>query len=506
MRIGAAPFQRNGPEMREPLKPNDPETIGRFHLTARLGQGGMGTVFLGEADGEPPVAIKLINSEYAAVPEFRERFRREVNAARRVRSHSTAPVVEASLDDDPLYVAVEFIDGPDLETVVARKGPLRGSSLEQLAVGVATALRAIHEGGLIHRDLKPSNVLLSPTGPRVIDFGISRAMDGMTQLTKPGQIIGTPAYIAPELIDGRPLTPAADVFSWGGVVAFAGTGRVPFDGRSVHEVLNKVGFHSPDLDGLEPLLRDVVERALSKRPEERPTVARLLDEFSAGLDASRPAPPAKPPAASSTNPPTRVFESDPHPPPTPTPTPPPWDTTGGLGRVQTRPPRPRSRVPGLRTFSMLVFGIVPVLLVAWGLSRSPALFEDIERKFQEARGERTPSRTPSAGAGVGKFFVGEWRGTVKEGTSKYTLILKIRQGREGQKVGTTRYVQLDCSGELRLVKATSTKLRLQERITDNSEHLCVSGPIVLTRKSSALDYLWDDSSGDDARGRLTRQD
>ncbi|MFC5751655.1 serine/threonine-protein kinase [Actinomadura rugatobispora] len=497
--------------MREPPGPDDPETIGPYRVTARLGRGGMGTVYLGEADDAPPVAIKLINHEYAADAAFRARFRREVGAARRVRSHSTAPVLEASLDEDPLYVAIEYIDGPDLESAVAERGPLRGSSLEQFAVGVATALRAIHEAGLVHRDLKPSNVLLSPTGPRVIDFGISRAVDEATRITAHGQIVGTPAYIAPELIDGRPLTPAADVFSWGGVVAFAGTGRPPFDGRSLHEVLNKVGSHPPDLDGLDPLLRDVVERALNKRPELRPTVSELLTGFAASLggetEAANPAtrilptvagpsipPGTRPPAPLSTRPPL--------------PRPPVYPRPGGA----TPPPyaaRRRRRSP-LRVLTGLVVGVVAFVAVMYGLSFTPDIWRTIGDRVeagQSARASASASPSPS----VDKRFVGEWSGIVTEyrpngkPRSKYEMRVEIRAGGGvGNTVGTTRYPGLGCSGGLKLETATPTRLKARERIIEGHSK-CVSVPVQLTRrKDGALDYEVL-TGAVHTKGRLTRQ-
>ncbi|WP_243711061.1 serine/threonine protein kinase [Actinomadura sp. KC216] len=189
--------------------------IGRYRLVRKLGRGGMGTVWLAEDGGGRPVAVKVINDELAREPEFRERFRQEVEAARRVRRFCTAPVLDAGLDQNPLWVATDFIDGPTVREAVSAHGPLRGADLDALAVGIATALSAIHQARLIHRDLKPANVLLSPVGPRVIDFGIARALDATGQLTRTGTVIGTPGYIAPELLaGGRPL-PAADVFSWG---------------------------------------------------------------------------------------------------------------------------------------------------------------------------------------------------------------------------------------------------------------------------------------------------
>ncbi|WP_433191185.1 serine/threonine protein kinase [Actinoallomurus sp. CA-150999] len=259
--------------------------IGRYRVVRRLGRGGMGTVWLAEDSGGRRVAVKVINAELAREPEFRERFRQEVEAARRVRRFCTAPVLDAGLDQDPLWVATDFIDGPTVQEAVSADGPLRGADLDALAVGIATALTAIHQARLIHRDLKPSNVLLSPVGPRVIDFGIARALDATGQLTRSGTVIGTPGYIAPELLaGGRPL-PAADVFCWGAVVAYAGTGRPAFAGAGGAEINSRVQHAEPDLDGLEPHLRQLVARALAKDPAVRPAVPQLLSELTGSPSA-----------------------------------------------------------------------------------------------------------------------------------------------------------------------------------------------------------------------------
>ncbi|GLX01872.1 serine/threonine-protein kinase [Microtetraspora sp. NBRC 16547] len=207
------------------------------------------------------------------------RFRREAEAASRVRRFCTAAVIEAALDGDQLYVVTEFVPGPNLEHAVQSSGPLRGSSLDALAVGVATALAAIHGAGVIHRDLKPSNVLLSPVGPRVIDFGIARARDTLGGITGTGELIGTPRYMAPEVLRGEPVSAACDVFSWGCLVAFAATGRTPFHGETLHAVLYQVLNREPNLDGLEPALRDLVGYALAKDPSRRPTSQQLLDHM-----------------------------------------------------------------------------------------------------------------------------------------------------------------------------------------------------------------------------------
>ncbi|MFC5183560.1 serine/threonine protein kinase [Actinomadura harenae] len=259
--------------------------IGRYRVVRRLGRGGMGTVWLAEDGDGRRVAVKVINAELAREPEFRERFRQEVEAAQRVRRFCTAPVLDAGLDQDPLWVATDFIDGPTVREAVSAHGPLRGADLDALAVGIATALTAIHQARLIHRDLKPSNVMLSPVGPRVIDFGIARALDATGQLTRSGAVIGTPGYIAPELLaGGRPL-PAADVFCWGAVVAYAGTGRHPFTGADGAEINDRVQRAEPDLDGLETHLRELVARALAKDPAARPSVPQLLSELTGSPSA-----------------------------------------------------------------------------------------------------------------------------------------------------------------------------------------------------------------------------
>ncbi|GLW10775.1 hypothetical protein Misp01_59030 [Microtetraspora sp. NBRC 13810] len=248
-------------------------------MLGRLGRGGMGTVYLGEDVSGRQVAVKVINPEYSRHEPFRMRFRREADAARRVRRFCTAAVLEAALDGDQLYVVTEYVPGPSLEAAVAGSGPLRGSSLDALAVGVATALTAIHGAGVVHRDLKPSNVLLSPVGPRVIDFGIARALDTLDGITGTGEIIGTPRYMSPEVLRGEPVSPACDVFSWGCLVAFAASGRPPFAGETLPAVLFHVLNSAPELSDLEPVMRDLVSRALDKDPARRPTAQQLLDSL-----------------------------------------------------------------------------------------------------------------------------------------------------------------------------------------------------------------------------------
>jgi len=236
----------------------------------------MGTVYLAEGP-TGPVAIKVINPHLANDPEFRKRFQREVAAARRVRRFCTAPVLDANLDGDPLWVVTEYVAGPDLGRVLRENGPLSGSNIEALAVGVATALTAIHDAGLVHRDLKPANVLLSPLGPRVIDFGIARALDAGDGQTSTGKILGTPDYMAPELFRGEPVGPPADIFAWGCVVVAAATGASPFASKTVPQAFYRVVNEEPDLSRVDPGLRPIVAAALDKDPARRPTAQQLVD-------------------------------------------------------------------------------------------------------------------------------------------------------------------------------------------------------------------------------------
>ncbi|MEV0757037.1 serine/threonine-protein kinase [Streptosporangium sp. NPDC050280] len=254
--------------------------IGGYALRRELGRGGMGVVHLAATPAGSLAAVKVIHPHLARDPAFRRRFDREVAAARRVARFCTAPVLDAGVEDGVAYLVTEYVRGPDLAQAVREQGPLTGANLEALAVGIATALHAIHGAGVIHRDLKPSNVLLSPLGPRVIDFGIAQLVD--TESLTSQAILGTPAFMAPEQVRGEPLTPAADVYAWGGVIAFAGTGRLPFGGGSPSEVLYRIVNDGPNLEGLDESVRAVVEGAMAKDPARRPSAQRLLDELVGG--------------------------------------------------------------------------------------------------------------------------------------------------------------------------------------------------------------------------------
>jgi hypothetical protein len=266
----------------------------------------MGVVYLGHDDAAGvAAAVKVIRPEHAADPRFRARLRHEVTAARRVPRLCTAPVLAADLDAEPPWVATEYIDAPTLDAALLEHGRLRGAGLETFAAGVAVALREIHRYGVIHRDLKPSNILLSPLGPRVIDFGIARLEDSYTQLTRTGGVVGTPAYMAPEQLRGEPPTAAVDVFAWASVVAYAATGRPPFGAGT--GVAHAIVYSEPDLGDLHQPLRDLVASAFHKHPTARPAAADLVARLAqavpaatervlAGATVLPPEPAARPPA------------------------------------------------------------------------------------------------------------------------------------------------------------------------------------------------------------------
>jgi len=343
--------------MAMPLRPGDPARLGGYLLLGRLGQGGMGTVFLGRDPGGRPVAVKSLRPEFGADPEYRGRFRSEVNRAREVPPFCTAEVLDADAGHDPPYLVVEYVDGPSLATVVRDTGPLTGTALHSLAVGVATALAAIHGAGVVHRDLKPGNVLLGLGGVKVIDFGIARPLEVTSRHTATSQMIGTVAYMAPERFEpdasSRTGFPA-DVFAFGAVVTYAATGRTPFAADSAPATAMRILTQPPDLGGLPESLRDLVSHTLAKDPADRPTAHQLLD----ALVGSGPVPPFEPPV----------------PPPAG------WNATP---RAAARPPGtaqprevPDDRRPARRRGALVAVAAALALLAgagaAWSLTREPA--------------------------------------------------------------------------------------------------------------------------------------
>ncbi|WP_393059042.1 serine/threonine-protein kinase [Streptomyces sp. LN549] len=285
----------------EKLGATDPQRIGAYRLLGRLGAGGMGQVYLARSDRGRVVALKLVREELAEQQEFRDRFRKEVQAARLVGSTWTAPVLDADTEAAVPWVATGYVAGPSLQATVSGRastsagpapgayGPLPDRSVHILGTGLAHALRAIHSAGLIHRDLKPSNILLTIDGPRVIDFGIARALDTITDggLTRTGALVGSPGFMSPEQVRGERVTLACDVFCLGSVLAYASTGRLPFGAAAsgVHALLFRIAQEDPDLTGVPVDLVELIQDCLRKDPGARPSTDEILERLDEGDSA-----------------------------------------------------------------------------------------------------------------------------------------------------------------------------------------------------------------------------
>ncbi|WP_240436310.1 endo alpha-1,4 polygalactosaminidase [Streptomyces sporangiiformans] len=274
-----------------PLRPGDVESIGGYTLIDRLGSGGMGVVYLGRSASGRQVAVKVVHAPYAQDEEFRTRFRQEIVAVRRVSGAFTAPVVDADPDAVQPWMATQYVPGRTLSDVVAKDGPLSGRELRTLALGLVEALRDIHQAGVVHRDLKPSNVLMAEDGPRVIDFGVSHAVDNEA-LTVTGRLIGTPPFMSPEQFAApRDVTTASDVFSLGSLLVYAATGTRPFDGSSPYLTGYQVMYEAPVLDGVTEPLRSIAELCLTKDPAGRPELAELHSMLLTLPDSTAPVAP-----------------------------------------------------------------------------------------------------------------------------------------------------------------------------------------------------------------------
>src|SRR5271168_2792608 len=263
------------------LRPGDPVNVGRYQLIGRLGAGGMGQVFLGVSPGGRKVAVKLLHPDHVGTAQSRERFAREIQAARRVGGFHTAPVVDADPDADPPWMVTAYIQGPSLQDAVDGRGPFSAAEVRALGAGLAEGLAAIHGCGLVHRDLKPSNVILADDGPRIIDFGIARAAED-SGMTTAGVVVGTYSYMSPEQLRGDVAGPASDVFALGCTLAFAATARITFGDDSIVTVVYRITTEPPDLSGVteEHGFRELVRDCLSKSPANRPSLATIMDRLA----------------------------------------------------------------------------------------------------------------------------------------------------------------------------------------------------------------------------------
>ncbi|AGP53722.1 serine/threonine-protein kinase [Streptomyces rapamycinicus] len=345
------------------LRREDPRVVGSFRLHRRLGAGGMGVVYLGSDRRGQRVALKVIRPDLAEDREFRSRFAREVSAARRIRGGCTARLVAADLEADRPWFATQYVPGPSLHDKVNEEGPLPAAQVASIGSALAEGLLAVHEAGVVHRDLKPSNILLSPKGPRIIDFGIAWAT-GASTLTHVGTAVGSPGFLAPEQVRGAAVTPATDVFALGATLAYASTADSPFGHGSSEVMLYRVVHEEPQLLGVPDALAPLLHACLAKDPEDRPSTLQLslrLKEIAAreahghgsgagGYGGGQGRPPARRPEAYADQHTERRSGGTPAPrsgPPSPRPG---ASTGGGSGRPSGRntPARPAQRRGGPR--------------------------------------------------------------------------------------------------------------------------------------------------------------
>ncbi|WP_329519920.1 serine/threonine-protein kinase [Spirillospora sp. NBC_01491] len=504
----------------EALRPEDPRRLGPYRLSGRLGSGGQGVVYAGEAvsGGGGRVAVKLLRTGLGNDPEARARFIRELETAKRVSRFCTAAVLDADLAGDRPYIVSEYVDGPSLHRVVTTDGPRTGGTLERLAVGTATALVTIHQAGVVHRDFKPHNVLLGPDGPRVIDFGVARALDGAT-ITSSG-MIGTPAYMAPEQFSGERAGPPADVFAWAATLVFASCGRPPFGDDTLTAVVGRIVRDDPDLGELTGPLRDLVLRCLAKDPAARPPAPEALRTLlgEQEVQATGPMPPAAlhaaaggavtggaagpgwgqgagpgPGAGPGAGPgsgagaapgamqATMVNAAGPYPP-------------SAYG------PAPARRVSGVVAVSAAVIAVAVAAVVGivvlsdrgggTGAQPPPPVAtpsatsskpkpKPSPTRSKTRRPKPKPTRKPPP-TGIPAAYKGTWKGRLRQSDGKMlNVILTLPAGRGP---GRIRYPDQGCGGVESFAGHAGGTLTLRERITDRPDKCVDSGTVTVTRK------------------------
>ncbi|MFF0434827.1 serine/threonine-protein kinase [Streptomyces sp. NPDC004327] len=432
----------------DPLSTQDPVVMGPFRLIGRLGTGGMGRVYLGRSAGGRAVAVKVVHPELAAQEEFRLRFAREVAALEKVGGTGTAPVLGADTAAELPWVAVGYVPGPSLRTVVADEyGPLPPASVRTLAAGLARALTHIHAAGLVHRDLKPSNVLLTVDGPQIIDFGIARALDTVTDggLTTTGAVVGSPGFMSPEQVRGEKLTPASDVFCLGSVLAYAATGRSPFGGADsgVHATMFRIAHDEPDLTGLAPELAGLIRACLGKDPAARPAATELVDT----LQVIDPWLPADVLARLGRHA-ARLLDTEDQGPP------PPEDPAPATPPPPRRPRRPRRALLAAVTGLAVAAAAAGLAYTSW-----PHDGQDGKPGGGEQSAKTRAGIVPAA-------FLGAWEGVLQGSADapSETSRIEITQGAAGARTAVYTHVtgtQL-CMGRAALVSATDTELVLGE--------------------------------------------
>lgn len=534
----------------QPLGVDEPTVVGPYRLLGRLGSGGMGRVYLGRSTGGRTVAVKIVHPHFALDEEFRARFRREVEAARRVGGAWTAPVLDADPEAPVPWVATGYAAGPSLAAAVADAGALPAHSVRVLGAGLAEALSAVHALGLVHRDVKPSNVLLTLDGPLLIDFGIARATDGTASLTSTGVSVGSPGYMSPEQILGKTVAGPADIFSLGALLVYAATGEPPFPGDSSASLLYKVVHEEPRLGSLEGELRQLVAQCLAKDPAERPApgdvARRLAPEGAARLVAAGwlPGPMVEQVSRSAVRllnleaglPSGPVEFSNPSvggefgPPPvmTPTPTyvpeprdapPPPADHPGKLSVSVAATSATGVNGRGRRlscTVALAVAGALAAVTVG-----SAFLFDlmpggDKSTGSGDTSAADSAYATPSASAtgeqSVPASYLGTWEGpglalsgTLPMGTIRVT----VHQAAVGKELGTFR--QTDqiggiCDDVLILKQVTSKQLIATSIADESNRDVCTTGEheVRLTPVGDDLKYETDNPEAGDPVARMSK--
>ncbi|RJL32507.1 serine/threonine-protein kinase [Bailinhaonella thermotolerans] len=380
----AASTQRAGGLL--PLTGEDPRRIGPYRVVGRLGAGGMGVVLAGVDDRGVRAAVKVVHAHFAADPEFRARFAREISVLTRVEGHCTARVLGSDAGAERPWLATEYVPGPTLDERVREEGPLRGDELFGLAGGLAEALVAVHAAGVVHRDVKPSNVILSPGGPRLVDFGIARAVDASV-MTRTGAVVGSPGWISPEEYGDAPAGPPADVYGWALLVVYAAAGAAPY-GVARPEVLALRVMNMPvDTSAVPDALRDLVGRALSKDPLARPSSREVLETVADAWRRSHGDPAGGATAGQDVT--TRIERTWAAPAePAPWPASPPSRLRGGL-LTATPPPRLRRGLLTAAAAALALAGVVAAV----------ALRDGPDRRSSLATGAPVPSAgSPSDGA------------------------------------------------------------------------------------------------------------
>jgi serine/threonine kinase PknH len=484
----------------EPLTSSDPSRVGRYRIHARLGAGGMGAVYLAFTPGGRPVALKMIRPELADNADFRNRFRQEVGAARRVHGLYTAQVLDADPDASPPWLVTAFVPGLSLHEGVSRNGPLPVDTAMVLMAGVAEALQVIHGAGVVHRDLKPSNVVLAPDGPRVIDFGIARAVDA-SPMTGGGIRVGSPQYMAPEQVADSQVGPAADVFALGSLVAYAVLGRPPFGEGGALPVMYRVLHEPADLSGCPAPLRGIIERCLAKKARDRPAPAEVIGWCRAatagrtrqiaqpwlppGLVAALAGQPLPPPARAG----SRVHhQASAAPPEGSAP-----NVRGTPAAIMTRQQRRASAAASSRPATRLLTrrSRRPAWLVAFilGLLAVPAA---VLTWLAESN---SPGRTLPAST-AGSWFAGTWVGIAHQPAGVVThWTAELTFSRSGR-AGTFRFPSLDCSGTLIVTGTTPTTVSVDEDLTRNPRKICAPGGLMTLSRSgvTGMRMRWQDAT------------